>query len=263
MKRFATIMFLCFCAVGLNLVPSTMAQTLSGEARSHWNKALIYIENAKVEDEWQMAVNELEQVISLTPDYTEVYLKLGDSYSQLSSSEAIEKAKYYWREYEKRTPSAATEIQDKIDRLEALSEISLLRNREAIIESLVGRWRIDKDFSIEFGEQGSDIEIFRENNRLMLRYVYFSWWYNGGRGGEPGGMTTYQEIPLNGDSVVIEYKNRGEWRDVKNGQIVDKSEYKYNYKYVVSQPQVDGVIKGTRRVDYLTTPQDIYLYKVN
>lgn len=262
MKRFATIVFLCFCAVGLNLVPSTMAQTLSGEARSHWNKALIYIENAKAEDEWQMAVNELEQVISLAPDFTEAYLKLGDSYSQLSSSEAVEKAKYYWREYEKRTPSAATEIQDKIDRLEAHYEISVLRNREAIIESLVGRWRSIKDDNRDFGTVPSDIEIFREGDKLMLRYVSIYTDYDG-INKKSHYSTSYVEIPTEDSKISFEYKHIFSLKEYKNGQYYKTFNMNYVTEFVFAQPQVDGVIKGTQRLDYVTTSEYIYLYKVN
>lgn len=262
MKRFATIVFLCFCAVGLNLVPSTMAQALSGEARSHWNKALIYMENAKAEDEWQMAVNELEQVISLAPDFTEAYLKLGDSYSQLSSSEVVEKAKYYWREYEKRTPRASTEIQDKIDSLEAHYEISVLRNREAIIESLVGRWRSNKDSTNDFYKDFWDIEIFREGDKLMLGHVTELISYDG-INKKSEYYHSYMEIPLNDDNIVVEYKVAGITRKYKNGKYDGSFSLPYVLQFVFAQPQVDGVIKGTKRVDYVTTSEYIYLYKVN
>lgn len=257
MKRFATIVFLCFCAVGLNLVPSTMAQTLSGEARSHWNKALIYIENAKAEDEWQMAVNELEQVISLAPDFTEAYLKLGDSYSQLSSSEVVEKAKYYWREYEKRTPSAATEIQDKIDSLEAHYEISVLRNREAIIESLVGRWRRNKDDNRDFGTVTGDIEIFRERGKLILRYVGQTY----SKDDRSGGYMRYKEIIFDGNDLIIEWEDiHTSWdKEYINGER-KYSKHMRMYKFYIDQPPIDGVIGGTFE-EYGC--YDVYLYKVN
>lgn len=257
---------LMICAIVLNL-NSIIAQSLSGEARSHWNKASIYIENASSEKEWQMAINELEQVVKLESEYAEAYIKLGDAYSHLSTAEAVRKAKYYWKEYEKRVPSACDEIQDKIDRLEAQFEITSVRNREKIIESLIGRWRGSKDDSSDFWQSSRDIEIFREGNNLMLRFVNFYWYYNGGRG-EPGGITKYKEIGLDGDSIVIEYEYTAQWRDEKDGRIVDKTDFEYKIKYIINQSPIDGVIKGFVKcycegeaLDY--SSGNTYLYKVN
>lgn len=242
----------------------TNAQSLTGEARSHWNKASIYTENASSESEWQLVINELEQVAKLASGFDDVFLKLGDAYSHLSNAEAVEKAKYYWKEYEKRVPSSTTEIQDKIDRLEAGYQIASLRNRERIIESLIGRWRYSKESTYDFWSLGNDMELFREGNKLMLRYVSFSWWYNGGEG-EPGGVTAFKEISLNSDGVVIEYERTGEWRDKKDGKIVDSTTFKYKYRFVISQPHFDGVIKGTEKVStsgWNPPDRDVILYKV-
>lgn len=256
---------LLLIALVINIIPS-IAQSLSGEARSHWNKASVYIENASSENEWQMAINELEQVIKYVPEYSEAYLKLGDAYSHLSNSEAVKKAKYYWREYEKRVPSSSSEIQDKIDRMEALFEMASVRNKEKIIESLIGRWRSSKDSSKDFWKNSNDMEIFREGDKLMLRYIAYYWWYNNGNQGEPGGATEYKEIPLNSDHIIVEYEQKGEWRDKKNGEIVDRTRFDYEYKFVIKQPQVDGVIKGIKKTsseDWNPPVENIYVYKVN
>ena len=241
------------------------AQSLTGEARSHWNKASIYSENAASESEWQLAINELEQVIKLAPGFDDTYLELGNAYSHLSSAEAVRNAKYYWREYEKRVPSSSIEIQDKIDRLEAGFQMASLRNREKIIESLIGRWRGSKDSTRDFWSGGCDMEIFREGNKLMLRYVSFHWWYNGGEG-EPGGATAFKEIPLDANSIIIEYDQTGEWRDKKDGRVVDRTTYEYNYRFVISQPPIDSVIKGSEIVSapgWNPPASDIYVYKVD
>lgn len=245
-------------------MPFTNAQSLTGEARSYWNKASIYTESAASESEWQLAISELEQVAKLAPDFDDVFLKLGDAYSHLSNAGAVEKAKYYWKEYEKRVPSSTTEIQNKIDRLEAGYQIASLRNRERIIESLIGRWRYSKESTRDFWRLGNDMELFREGNKLMLRYVSFYWWYNGGRE-EPEGVTAFKEIPLDSYSIVIEYEQTGEWRDKIDGKIVDSTIYKYKYRFVISQPHIDGVIKGTEKVStsgWNPPDRDVILYKV-
>lgn len=258
------ILLLVSCIL-ISIFRVAQAQALTGEARSHWNKASIYLENATTDNEWQLAINELEQVIKFAPGFSEAYLKLGDAYSKIITADAVNKAKYYWKEYERMIPSSDTTIHDKIDRLEAQYEMASVRIREKIIESLIGRWRRDKDSPKDFWQGGCDMEIFREGNKLMLRYLSFYYWYNGGRD-EPGGWTSYKEIPLNGDTIIIEYNQSGEWRDLKNGEIVDRTKYKYAYRFVVSQPQIDGVIKGTQKVSsagWNPPVSDIYVYKVN
>lgn len=257
------LLLLACLIIGLSLIAN--AQSLTGEARSHWNKASIYLENATTESEWQLAVVELEQVVRLAPNFSDAYLKLGDAYSNLNGSESVEKATYYWKEYERRVPASASEIQDKIDRLEAVFAITSLRNREKIIESLIGRWRRSKDSTNDFGCADRDMEIFREGNRLMLRYVSYYFWYNGDQG-EPGGTMSYKEIPLNGDSIVIEYEQIGEWRDLKDGKIDDFDRFKDVCRFVITSPQVDGVIKGREQTSsggYYPPASDFYVYKVN
>lgn len=257
-----SVLLLCIALTNMFIAD---AQSLTGDARSHWNKASIYIENAATENEWQLAVNELEQVVKLAPGFVEVYLKLGDAYSHLNNAESVRKAKYYWREYEKRVPASSNDIQDKIDRLEAEFEMSSLRNRDKIIESLIGRWRRNKDSTAEFWHGDRDMEIFREGNRLMLRYVSFHYWYNGGKA-ESGGLTSYKEITFSGDSIIIEYEQTGEWRDLKNGEIVETDRFKDVCRFVIKQPQTDGVIKGTEKTSspgFTPPAEDVYVYKVN
>lgn len=245
---------------------SIIAQSLSGEARSHWNKSSIYIENASSEKEWQMAINELEQVVKLESEYAEAYLKLGDAYSHLSTAEAVRKAKNYWKEYEKRTPSASDEIQDKIDKLEAQFEIASVRNREKIIESLIGRWRRSKDDSRDFGQSSYDIEIFREDSKLILKYVCYSWWYNPKNSGEPGCSSKYKEIPLNDENITIEYEQEGVCIDRQNGENGEETKYHYELKYIINQLPLDGVIRGTEKTSsgsWNPPIANVYVYKVN
>ena len=236
---------LLLCVVLANMVFAS-AQSLTGVARRHWNKASVFIENAVTENEWQLAINELEQVVKLAPGFYESYLKLGDAYSHLSNAKAVEKAKYFWKEYEKRVPSSTTEIQDKIDRLEARYQIAILRNREKVIESLIGRWRGSKESTRDFWSDDEDMEIYLEGNKLMLKYVSMHWntSFNDERE-EHQRLRTYNEIPLDSDSIVIEYEQTGKMIDKDGGRIVDSLTVINKYKFVISQPPVDGVIKGT------------------
>ena len=244
------------------------AQSLTGEVRSHWNKASIYIENAANESEWRLAVSELMQVVKLAPDFAEAFLKLGDAYSHVNTSESVEKAKYYWKEYVKRVPTANTDVQDKIDQLEAEYEISLLRNRDIKIESLIGRWRNSRENAIDFGQDRYDIEFFRQGNKLMLRYVSVCYFYTDiyDWGWEGGGVrstesTSYMEIPVRDDGISIQFDQIQQDRWRKNGTIEKIEKDVFHFSFFIAQPALDGVIKGCYEIG--GSKWDLFLYKVN
>lgn len=256
------ICFSSYCAI---------SQSLSGEARSHWNKSKVYMENAKAEAEWQLAVNELEALIQLSPDYAPAYLQLGEAYSHIPTSEAFNKATSSWRKYAEMVPKEAVSIQDKIDCLEATFTMTQMKNQDAILQSVIGRWRGNPDDSSEFGkgEKVMDMEIFRDGDKVMLKYVPLYYSFND-KSPKVISPLEYKEVFFDGNSLVIEYKQN--WEDCikKDGRVVDSEKTVFTYRFVVSAPPKDNVLPGTRSFDYITTDtkttksytRQVYIYKV-
>lgn len=246
------ILLLVSCIL-ISIFRVAQAQALTGEARSHWNKASIYLENATTDNEWQLAINELEQVIKFAPGFSEAYLKLGDAYSKIITADAVNKAKYYWNEYAKTTPSSSTTIQDKIDSLEALYEMTSLRNRYKVIESLIGRWRRDgRDNERQMWEDSFDLEFVIMNDHLMYMHVD-SYYYDKEDNAVYSGQSAPQIASINDEKIIIDYKQRyyitGESFDVY-----------YHLSISLNQPS-PNLISVKRDGPYLN--HDGILYKVN
>ena len=140
----------------------------------------MFVENASTEKEWELAINELEQVIKYAPNNDKAYLMLGDAYSHIMTNEAMQQAQKHWSKYVELVPSSKNEIEEKIATLEALYEVNKSKKHQAIVESLLGFWfpsylpSLDSRNTSPSVSDPGDIEFFMQGGKLLLRYVSYN-----------------------------------------------------------------------------------------
>lgn len=175
------IALFCFSNYGLFAQnPASSNDINASEARKHFNKAKVFIENASSEKGWELAINELEQVIKYAPNNDKAYLMLGDAYSHIMTKEAIQQAQKHWSKYVELVPSSKNEIEEKVATLEVLYEITRSRKQQAIVESLLGfwypsgsRWLDPRATNLSVADPG-DIEFFMQGEKLLIRYASYN-----------------------------------------------------------------------------------------
>lgn len=165
MKKCLSVLSIIVAFATLSSAQTSLSQTGS----RHLKKARIFIENAGSEGEWQLAVTELKAVKSSDPYYPETYLLLGDALSNIvSSSAALSESKENYLRYIELVPAQREAVQEKIDRLEALSEINSVRKRDAFLLGLVGKWSQNAD---SWGENCFDVSFVMDGGRIRMNYI--------------------------------------------------------------------------------------------
>ena len=233
------IALFCFSNYGLFAQnPAGSNDNNAAEARKHFNKAKVFVENASTEKEWELAINELEQVIKYAPNNDKAYLMLGDAYSHIMTNEAIQQAQKHWSKYVELVPSSKNEIEEKVATLEAMYEVNQSEKQDEIIESLLGRW--SRTPSKEFWMDMCDIEIFRVGDEVMVRYIsdfYDHYWFS-----KPNVTTSVNKASLEGSCIVIKYErtNTKLWEG-DNGS-AEGVKWVTKSSIYISRPAVEGMI---------------------
>lgn len=125
-----TTLFILFCGITL----SWGQQTVSEEAKRHFDRGMAAVETAKSTEDFKDAIKEFEQAIKLAPDWTDVYYNLGMVQEKAEKySDAVTNLEQYLR----LAPNAsdAETVKTLINKLEYKRDRS----------NIEGIWKVDKN----------------------------------------------------------------------------------------------------------------------
>lgn len=151
---------------------SAWAETISREAQKHMNRGLAAAEMAKSPADYEGAMREFEQAVSLAPDWPAPYFNLG---YVLKETGKYQQSLDNYRKYLEIVPNApdATQVQTEIDQLEyKLEKILEVKQEEDRIkekhETVLGRWISEEYVAWSKSPMSQNYEIRFKNGQLMI-----------------------------------------------------------------------------------------------
>jgi hypothetical protein len=132
-----TTILILFCGIA-----SSFGQTVSEEAKRHFDRGMAAVEMAKTAEDYAPAIKEFEQAAKLAPDWPDIYYNLGKVQEKAEKySDAITNLKQYLR----LAPNAsdAETVKTLINKLEYRAE------KQAKVSDLGGTWK-NKDTGNEY-----------------------------------------------------------------------------------------------------------------
>lgn len=131
----------------------SQSKQLSEDNQKHWDKAITFIEDATNENDYQMAINEFEQILMTDDSCSDVYYNLGVLHSKLilkRGKKEAQKSKQYFEQYWEMVPSDSITINKEYSKIEA----RLKKHTQDVANGIIidpylqlkdfeGIWRID------------------------------------------------------------------------------------------------------------------------
>lgn len=115
------ILILILCSISVH----SQDCKLSTEGQKHWLKASMFIEDATNDNDYQLAITELEKILVTDVNCPDVYYNLGVLHSKLilkKGRKKAEKSKQYLKEYLRIVPSDSETVEKEYLKIEARLE---------------------------------------------------------------------------------------------------------------------------------------------
>lgn len=118
---------------------SVFGQTVSAEAKRHFDRGTAAVEMAKSPDDYEVAIKEFKQAIDLAPDWADAYYNLGKVQEQ---AEKFADAVASFRQYLRLAPSAtdAETVKSLINKLEFKAENTLTKADIFSVFASLSKW---------------------------------------------------------------------------------------------------------------------------
>lgn len=133
---------------------------LSEEAKSHWDRAIIYIEEAKTFSDYSFAINELEALLKIE-EYPDAYLELGKIYGKGYTDIEINRSEECFNKYMELCPRTKNIAEEEMNKCEVRRNI----RKKKFEDKLIGKWSSTGDF-------GSYFYCFEVNNNGSVTVPY-------------------------------------------------------------------------------------------
>lgn len=120
---------------------SSFGQNISDDARRHFDRGTAAVEMAKSPADYEVAIKEFKQAISLAPDWADAYFNLGKVQEQAEKfGEAIASLKEYLR----LAPNAsdADEVKSLINKLQYKAENTLTMADISLVLTSLSKWEV-------------------------------------------------------------------------------------------------------------------------
>ena len=166
MKHVITILaFLCTVSV------IAQNKQFSTENQKHWDKFVTFVEDATNDNDYQLAINELEQILLTDTSCPDVYYNLGALHSKLilkGGQKDADKAKEHFKQYQLMVPSDSEKINSEYSKIEARLEKYKNDKKSSLLEAFVGKWK--RDIYLNDGSffKSDKMEIFFNDNGLNI-----------------------------------------------------------------------------------------------
>jgi tetratricopeptide (TPR) repeat protein len=178
----ATI-FILFCGIA-----SSFGQTVSEEAKRHFDRGMAAVEMAKSPEDFKDAIKEFEQAIRLAPDWPDVYYNLGMVQEKAEKySDAVTNLKQYLR----LAPNASDvetvkslinkleyKLEYKKDQEEGIKKFYDIMTSGSYVRSWIGDCKMTGDewlFNGPFGYKNSLFEFRNVTGKLEARNIAFKY----------------------------------------------------------------------------------------
>jgi hypothetical protein len=122
---------------------SVFGQTVSDEAKRHFNRGVAAVEMAKSPADYDVAIKEFRQAIDLAPDWADAYYNLGKVQEQ---AEKFGDAIASFRQYLRLAPNASDSesVKSLIDKLEFKAENTLTKADIISVLTSLSKWEVTK-----------------------------------------------------------------------------------------------------------------------
>lgn len=169
MKHFLIALFACICdwAFSQNC-------NLSVSEEKHWLRAVTFVEDATSTDDYLLAAQEFEKILTSNASCPDVYYNLGLVYGKLISSKgefAINKAKEYFNYYLKLKPEDSSAIKKEFIIMDARLEKYSNDTKINMLKDFEGIW---EHYTYSNGELLSANQMQINTNRTEVKISSFS-----------------------------------------------------------------------------------------